>query len=75
MESLVILAPAAGLLALAFALFLTLRVVRAEAGTARMQEIAAAIHEGAMAFLMREYRVLAVFITVLFIVLAFAINI
>ncbi|HHY92382.1 MAG TPA: sodium-translocating pyrophosphatase [Firmicutes bacterium] len=74
MESLVILAPAAGLLALAFAGFLTLRVVRAEAGSARMQEIAAAIHEGAMAFLLREYRVLAIFITVLFIVLALAIN-
>ncbi|MDK2784941.1 MAG: K(+)-stimulated pyrophosphate-energized sodium pump [Bacillota bacterium] len=75
MESLVILPPAAGLLALAFALFLTLRVVRADAGTAKMQEIAQAIHEGAMAFLMREYRVLAVFILVLFLVLSFAINI
>lgn len=74
MESLVILPPAAGLLALAFAFFLTLRVVRADAGTAKMQEIAGAIHEGAMAFLMREYRVLAVFIVVLFLVLSFAIN-
>ncbi|HHV93828.1 MAG TPA: sodium/proton-translocating pyrophosphatase, partial [Firmicutes bacterium] len=39
------------------------------AGTARMQEIASYIQEGANAFLKREYRVLAVFMTVLFFVL------
>ena len=55
MESLTILAPA-GLLALVFALYLAGRVNKAEAGTPKMQEIASAIHEGAMAFLTREYR-------------------
>ena len=39
------------------------------AGTDRMQEIASYIQEGANAFLQREYRVLAVFIAILFIVL------
>ncbi|NLG87564.1 MAG: sodium-translocating pyrophosphatase [Firmicutes bacterium] len=74
MESLTILAPLAGLLALVFALYLAGRVNKAEAGTPKMQEIASAIHEGAMAFLTREYRVLAVFVVVLFAALAFAIN-
>ena len=41
------------------------------AGTDRMQEIASYIHEGAMAFLQREYRSLAIFIAVLFLVLCF----
>ncbi|NLY49480.1 MAG: sodium-translocating pyrophosphatase [Firmicutes bacterium] len=71
----IIAAPLAGLAALAFALLLASRVYRAEQGTERMREIAAAIHEGAMAFLTREYRVLAVFVTVLFVVLWFAIDI
>ena len=39
-----------------------------------MQEIAAAIHEGAMAFINREYRTLAVFAVVLFFVLGFLIE-
>ncbi|NLA58681.1 MAG: sodium-translocating pyrophosphatase [Firmicutes bacterium] len=39
------------------------------AGTNRMQEIASYIQEGANAFLRREYRVLAVFMVVLFFVL------
>ncbi|MFY9189410.1 MAG: sodium-translocating pyrophosphatase [bacterium] len=74
MESLTILAPAAGLLALIFAFYFAGRVNKADPGTEKMQEIAGAIHEGAMAFLMREYRVLVVFIIALFAVLSFAID-
>jgi K(+)-stimulated pyrophosphate-energized sodium pump len=47
------------------------KVSTVSAGTSRMQEIASYIHEGAMAFLQREYRSLAVFIVVLFLVLCF----
>ena len=47
------------------------KVSTVSAGTPRMQEIASYIHEGAMAFLQREYRSLAVFIVVLFLVLCF----
>ena len=65
----VILAPIAGIIGILFALFLWARVNREDAGTERMQEIAAAIHEGAMAFLNREYRTLAIFALVLFIVI------
>ena len=58
-------APAAGILALLFAFYLATKVNRVDPGTERMQEIAAAIHEGAMAFLFREYKTLGVFVIVL----------
>ncbi|PZN07409.1 MAG: sodium-translocating pyrophosphatase, partial [Bacillota bacterium] len=54
---------AAGALALLVARGLAGAVHRAHPGTAQMQELAAAIQEGAMAFLAREYRVLVVFVT------------
>ncbi|MGB9662175.1 MAG: sodium-translocating pyrophosphatase [Moorellaceae bacterium] len=57
-----LIAPVAGILALLFAFYLTQRVNQADPGTPRMQEISAAIHEGAMAFLKREYRTLLFFI-------------
>lgn len=57
-----LIAPVMGILALVFAFYLTNRVNQADPGTPRMQEIAAAIHEGAMAFLMREYRTLVFFV-------------
>lgn len=52
----------AGILALLYAVYLFARISRADAGTDRMKEIAAAIHEGAMAFLTREYRTLIIFV-------------
>lgn len=55
-------APLAGVAALLFAFYLTARILRVEPGTQTMQEIAAAIHEGAMAFLKREYKALVVFV-------------
>lgn len=69
------LAPLGALAGLLFALLIWLTVVsKAETGNAKMREIAAAIHEGAMAFLKREYTYLAVFVVVLAVVLFFAIN-
>jgi len=52
----------AGLLALLFALWKSSWINRQDAGTDRMKEIGAAVREGAMAFLSREYRVLAIFV-------------
>lgn len=76
MEDLLLwLSPAAGLLALFFAFYLASYVSRQDAGTARMKEIASAIHEGAMAFLRREYKTLSVFIGVLFVVIILAVDI
>jgi K(+)-stimulated pyrophosphate-energized sodium pump len=57
-------APIAGVLALVYAFLKTSAINRADAGTDRMKEIAGHIREGAMAFLGREYRVLAVFVVV-----------
>lgn len=62
-------AAAAGVLALLFALVLTGKVNKVSEGTDRMKEIAAAIAEGARAFLFAEYKILAIFIVVLFVVI------
>ncbi|WP_213974591.1 sodium-translocating pyrophosphatase [Tepidanaerobacter acetatoxydans] len=74
MENLVIWAPVMGIVALAFVFILAARVTKNPAGNAKMQEISGAIHEGAMAFLFREYRILSVFVTVMFVVIGFFIN-
>lgn len=70
----IVLAPIAGVIALLFALYLSNKISKADAGTDRMKEIASYIHEGAMAFLMREYKSLSIFIIVVFLVLGFFIN-
>jgi len=57
--------PAAGGVALLFAAYLSAQVNRAPHGTERMKELSEAIHEGAMAFLFREYRTLVVFVLAL----------
>ncbi|HEY8424887.1 MAG TPA: sodium-translocating pyrophosphatase [Limnochordales bacterium] len=54
----------AGALALIFAAYFYQRVQAHEPGNSRMQEIASAIQEGAMAFLGREYRTLVVFVAI-----------
>jgi len=58
-------APVAGLLALIVAYMLATKISRQDPGNSRMQEIAAAIHDGAMAFLGREYRTLVYFVLVM----------
>lgn len=57
-----LLGAGAGLLALFFAFYLTSKISKMDAGTDKMKEIAAAIHEGAMAFLRQEYKVLVFFV-------------
>lgn len=74
LENYLILCTLSGALALVFALTLSSGISKADAGNARMQEIAGFIHEGAMAFLFREYRYLSVFIAIVFAVLAFFID-
>ena len=65
----IFLAVIAGVAGLAFAAFLVLYVLRQDEGSERMKDISAAIKEGAMAFLGREYRILAVFVVLVAIVL------
>ncbi|HET6895467.1 MAG TPA: sodium-translocating pyrophosphatase [Candidatus Baltobacteraceae bacterium] len=59
----------AGVVAILYGLYLISWVMRRSAGNARMQEIAAAIQEGAMAFLKRQYTTVAIVAVILFIVI------
>ena len=63
------LAIAAGVVALAFAAFLAWRIMQSDEGSEQVRFIGNAIREGAMAFLSREYRLLAVFVVIVFIIL------
>ena len=74
MERLIYCAPILGICALLFAFYLTKKVGRQDAGTDRMKEIAAFIHEGARAFLTAEYKILIIFVAVLFILIGVGIG-
>jgi K(+)-stimulated pyrophosphate-energized sodium pump len=64
------LSPYLGFVGLGVALLIYLAVQNRPAGDEKMREIAGYIYEGAMAFLRREYRILAVFIVVVFLLLS-----
>ncbi|MCD8109863.1 MAG: sodium-translocating pyrophosphatase [Clostridiales bacterium] len=66
--------PIIGVIALLVAAGLAASVRKQPEGTDRMKEIAAAIHEGARAFLFSEYKILIIFIIVVFLVVGFAIG-
>ncbi|MGB5660761.1 MAG: sodium-translocating pyrophosphatase [Thermoanaerobaculia bacterium] len=72
MMSLMYWVPICGVLALLFAWFRSAWIRRQDAGNERMGTIAGHIREGAMAFLGREYRVLAVFVLVVAVLLSWA---
>ncbi len=64
----------AAVLALVFAYAMASYVIKQAEGSERMAELAEAIHSGAKAFLFAEYRVLVIFIVVLFICIAVGIS-
>jgi len=74
MESFIYVAPVLGVIALVFAFILSGKVSKEEVGTDRMKEISTAISEGAHAFLTAEYKILAIFIIVLFILIGLGIG-
>ncbi|MBE6997616.1 MAG: sodium/proton-translocating pyrophosphatase, partial [Ruminococcaceae bacterium] len=74
MENLIWLAPVLAVIALLFAAVKTAKVSKANPGNERMQEIAGAIAEGARAFLFAEYRILVIFVVVLFLLIGFFIS-
>jgi len=63
-----------GVLALAYGLVTSREVLAADAGTARMQEISAAVQEGARAYLNRQYTAIAVVGVVVAIFLGFTLG-
>ncbi len=67
MEKIIYVIPVIGIVGLLFALFLAMKIGKHDPGNARMQEISAAIHGGAKAFLFAEYRILVFFILALFV--------
>jgi K(+)-stimulated pyrophosphate-energized sodium pump len=68
------LAPILGVIGFVIAIVLYNKVKRYPVGNDIMRDISEEIHSGAMAFLGREYRVLAVFITLVFVIIAVAMN-
>lgn len=69
MENIMFAAPAVGAVALLTAWYLSSWINKNNTGNERMGEISAHIREGAMAFLGREYRTIAVFIVAMVILL------
>jgi len=66
------LAPLAGLLSLVFAGIFAKSVLKNDPGTPKMQEISGAIQEGAMAYLNRQYKTIAIVAVILAIIIFIA---
>ncbi|MEW6033882.1 MAG: sodium-translocating pyrophosphatase [Chloroflexota bacterium] len=66
----VLIAIATGVVGLAFVAYLAWSVLKHDPGTPRVREIVAAIEEGALAFLSREYKTLVWFVLLVAVVLA-----
>ncbi|NMB69928.1 sodium-translocating pyrophosphatase [candidate division WWE3 bacterium] len=67
-------APITALVALGYAAYLTKRVISENEGSDKLQEIAKAVREGAMAYLTRQFRVVFPIMGVLAIVIGFALS-
>src|SRR3954453_12462454 len=62
---------ACGALSIVYAIWATFSVLKADAGNPRMQEIAAAVREGAQAYLRRQYTTIGIVGIVIFALLAY----
>jgi K(+)-stimulated pyrophosphate-energized sodium pump len=62
---------ACGVLSIIYAIWAVQSVLNADAGTARMQEISAAVREGAQAYLSRQYTTIGIVGVVIFLILGF----
>ena len=74
MESYMYLVLGSGVLAMLFSFWKTSWINKQNQGSERMEKIGQSIADGAMAFLRAEYRVLAIFVAVVALLLAFAAN-
>jgi len=66
---LLLLAPVGSILALSFAFYLALTILRMDEGSDRMKEIAKAVRLGARAYLKRQYLGISMFFLVVFFIL------
>ena len=73
-DPLVYVIPVAGAIGLLFALLLTRYIMRKDTGTPEMREIGDAIREGAMAYLARQYKTIAVISVILGVIIVVGIN-
>ena len=62
---------ACGLLAIVYGIWAIWSVLQADPGSARMQEIAAAVREGAQAYLKRQYTTIAIAGIVIFVIVGY----
>jgi len=74
MESLLYAAPILAACALVFAAYKAISVAKKPCGNDRMKEISGAISEGARAFLFAEYKILVIFVAILFLAIGFGIG-
>ena len=67
--TLVVVVAVIAVIALAMGVFFRRQVLAADPGTEKMQEIGAAVEEGAQAYLARQFKTLAVFVVLVFFLL------
>ncbi|MFC1675319.1 sodium-translocating pyrophosphatase [Candidatus Omnitrophota bacterium] len=68
------MAPVGSILALSFAVYFTLFILRQSEGTDKMKEIAQAVRVGAKAYIRRQYLVVSLFFAVVFLILLFMVS-
>ncbi len=71
MDNLLLLVPASGLAALLFTYIKAAWIGKQDPGTEKMQKISKFIADGAMAFIKAEYKVIAIFVVLVSVLLAF----
>ena len=74
METVFLVTGVVGVFSIFWAFLLTMHIRRQDSGSERMKEISEYIHRGALAFLKSEYKYLSLFITAVFFILIFAVD-
>ena len=69
MNPYIVFALVSAIISIGYGLYLIRWILNKDAGSARMQEIAAAIREGASAYLLRQYKTIGIISVILFIIL------